>query len=107
MSHSNCKCDITMLEVDYSEARLFVIGTDNYNMHCGKIVSVFASCIDLESNPFTTLPPCLLTELINFSTMAVDSWNNLAKLVLNTPQLRKLDLECSIIISTRKCNSIV
>ena len=107
VSHSNCKWDINMEEVGYEEARLFVRGTDNYNMHCGKIVSMFASCIDLKSVPFTTLPPCLLTELINFSTLAVDGWNNLAKLVLNTPQLRKLDLEGSIIISTRKCNSIV
>ena len=95
VSHSNCKWDMTMAEVDYEEARLFVRGTDNYSMHCGKIVSMYASCTDLKLVPFTTLPPCLLTELIDFSTVADDGWNNLAKLVLNTPQLRKLNLECS------------
>ena len=91
--HSNCKWDINMEEVGYEEARLFVRGTDNYNMHCGKIVSMFASSIDLKSVPFSTLSPCLLTELINFSTLAVDGWNNFPKLVLNTPQLCTLDLE--------------
>ena len=41
VAHSNCKWDITMIEIGYEEARMFVRGSDNCSAsNCGKIVSL-------------------------------------------------------------------
>ena len=93
VSHSNCKWNITMNEISKEEAGMFVTGTENCNtLYCGKIVSISANYIDFESVPLTTLSSCLLTELTNLRTCADGGWNDLARLVLHTPQLSELDL---------------
>ena len=96
VAHSNCKWDITMEDVGYEEARMFVRGSNNcYESNCGKIVSLYINSIDNKSVPLTNIPPCLLTELTFIETFAVGGWNDLAELVLHAPQLRELYLsEC-------------
>ena len=96
MAHSNCKWDITMTDIGYEEARMFVSGSDNCSKsNCGKIISLFVYSADLESVPFTNLPPCLLTKLTNIKICAVGGWNDSGKLVRHAPQLRELDLSDS------------
>ena len=97
VAHSNCKWGITMIEIGYEEARMFVRGSNNCSTsNCGKIVSLNVSYPDYESVPLTNLPPCLLTELTYIRTAADSGWNNLAELVLHAPQLRELDLGTGI-----------
>ena len=96
VAHSNCKWDITMSNIGYEEAKMFIRGLDSCNAsNCGKIVSLYSSYPHHESVPLTNLPPCLLTELTYIETYADDGWNNLAELVLHAPQLHELDLSDS------------
>jgi hypothetical protein len=94
VAHSNCKWNITMNEIGYDEAGMFVRGSKNCNAsNCGKIVSLYVSYADFKSVPLTNLPSCLLSELIYIKTCADGDWNDLAELVLHAPQLHKLYLE--------------
>ena len=100
VAYSNCKWDITMNNIGYEDARMFVGGCDNCNAsNCGKIVSLHVHYPDqdvIESVPVTNLPLCLLTELTYIKTVADGGWNDLAELVLHAPQLCELDLsECT------------
>ena len=97
VARGNCRWNIFLYKVGYEEARMFVRGTENCNTsNCGKIVSLDVADTKFELVPLTTLPPCLSTELTNFTTFACGGLNDLAEFVLHTPQLHKLHLtECT------------
>ena len=101
VSHSNCKWDIILTDLSNEEAEMFSRGTTNdcNAIHCGKIVSLVVTSNTLESVPLTTLPSCLLDELIKFKTTAWTIWNGLASLVLHTPRLHELDLHGSTFLT--------
>ena len=93
MAHSNCKWDITMIEIGYEEARMFIRGSDNCNASdCGKIISLNVNYADYESVPLTNLPQCVLTELTSIKTIADGGWDDLAEFVLHAPLLHTLNL---------------
>ena len=95
VSHSNCKWDIVLVNLSNEEAEMFNRGTTNCSaIHCGKIVSLTV-WNDSGSVPLTTLPSCLLGELVKFGTIAQTGWNTLANLLLHTPGLHKLNLKSS------------
>ena len=89
-----------MRSLSNEEAEMFVRGTANCSRTCcGKIVSLDISLYDYESVPLTTLPTCLLSDLIRFTAVADSGWNNLAKFVSHTPQLCKLHLIDSTVLN--------
>ena len=93
VAHSNCKWDITMIEIGYEEARMFIRGSDSCNASdCGKIVSLNVNYADYESFPLTNLPQCVLTELTSIKTIADGGWDDLAEFVPHAPLLRTLNL---------------